>query len=82
MKDTEIAEIYRKLALPVKRDESGKVIPIEFSEKETNFILFEMMHKMREENRKKNGGKAFKRHWNKASKKERKKDGTLKNERS
>jgi len=73
MKDTEIAEIYRKLALPTERDESGKVIPIEFSEKETSFILFEMMHKAREENKKGNGGRAFKRHWNKASKKERKK---------
>ena len=71
MTNTEIKEVHRKLSLPVRRDESGKVMPIEFSEKETNFILFEMMHKMREENRKKNGGKAFKRHWNKASKKER-----------
>ena len=71
MTHTEIKEVHRKLALPVKRDESGKVMPTQFSEKETNFILFEIMHKTREENRKKNGGRAFKRHWNKASKKER-----------
>tara|TARA_R110002020_G_scaffold286087_2_gene501619 strand:+ start:140 stop:388 length:249 start_codon:yes stop_codon:yes gene_type:complete len=71
MKDTEIKEIHRKLALPTKRDDSGKLIPTEFSEKESHFIIFEMMHEMREENRKKNGGRALKRHWNKANKRER-----------
>ena len=71
MTHTEIKEVHRKLALPVKRDDSGKVIPTQFSEKETNFLIFELMEKKRKENRKKNGGRVFKRHWNKASKKER-----------
>lgn len=72
MTNTEIQEIHRKLALPTMRDKSGSVIPTEFSEKELSFIIFDMMHEMREENRKKNGGVVFQKHWNKASKKERK----------
>jgi hypothetical protein len=72
MKDTEIAEIYRKLELPTIRDDSGKIIPTEFSEKELSFIIFDMMHEMREDNRRKSGG-AIEKNWNKMSKKERKK---------
>ena len=72
MTHTEIQEIHRKLALPTKRDESGKLIPTPFSDKELHFIIFELMEEMREENRKKNGGVVFQKHWNKASKKERK----------
>ena len=71
MTHTEIQEIHRKLALPTKKNDSGKLIPAEFSEKESDFIIFEMMHEMREGNRKKSGGRALKRHWNKTSKKER-----------
>jgi len=72
MKDTEIAEIYRKLELPTIRDDSGKIIPTEFSEKELSFIIFDMMHEMREENRRKSGS-AIEKNWNKMSKQERKK---------
>ena len=72
MTNTEIQEIHRKLALPTMRDKSGSVIPTEFSEKELSFIIFDMMHEMREENKKRNRGVVFQKHWNKASKKERK----------
>ena len=71
MTHTEIQEIHRKLELPTIRDESGKIIPTEFSEKELSFIIFEMMHEMREDNRRKSGG-AIQKNWNKMSKKERK----------
>ena len=71
MTHTEIKEIHRKLALPTIRDDSGKLIPTEFSDKESHFIIFEMMHEMREENRRNSGG-AIEKNWNKMSKKERK----------
>tara|TARA_Y100000401_G_scaffold13827_1_gene9436 strand:- start:271 stop:528 length:258 start_codon:yes stop_codon:yes gene_type:complete len=71
MTHTEIQEIHRKLDLPTIRDESGKIIPTEFSEKELSFIIFEMMHEMREENRRKSGS-AIEKNWNKMSKQERK----------
>ena len=70
MTHTEIKEIHRKLALPTIRNESGKIIPTEFSEKELSFIIFEMMHEMREENRRKSGS-VIQKNWNKMSKKER-----------
>jgi|TARA_R100000030_G_scaffold43451_2_gene32806 hypothetical protein len=70
MTHTEIQEIHRKLALPTIRNESGKIIPTEFSEKELSFIIFEMMHEMREENRRKSGS-VIQKNWNKMSKKER-----------
>ena len=72
MTHTEIKEIHRKLALPTIRNESGKIIPTEFSEKELSFIIFDMMHEMREDNRKKSGS-AIQKNWNKMSKQERKK---------
>ena len=71
MTHTEIQEIHRKLELPTMRDASGKILPTEFSEKESHFIIFEMMHEMREENRRNSGG-AIEKNWNKMSKKERK----------
>ena len=71
MTHTEIKEIHRKLALPTIRDDSGKLIPTEFSDKESHFIIFEMMHEMREENRRNSGG-AIEKNWNKMSKNERK----------
>ena len=71
MTHTEIKEIHRKLALPTIRNESGKIIPTKFSEKELSFIIFDMMHEMREENRRKSGS-AIEKNWNKMSKKERK----------
>ena len=71
MTHTEIQEIHRKLALPTIRDESGKIIPTEFSEKELSFIIFDMMHEMREENRRKSGC-VIQKNWNKMSKQERK----------
>ena len=71
MTHTEIKEIHRQLPLPTIRDGSGKIIPTEFSEKELSFIIFEMMHEMREENRRKSGG-AIQKNWNKMSKQERK----------
>ena len=70
MTHTEIQEIHRKLALPTIRNESGKIIPTEFSEKELSFIIFDMMHEMREENRRKSGC-VIQKNWNKMSKKER-----------
>jgi len=72
MTHTEIQEIHRKLALPTIRNESGKIIPTEFSEKELSFIIFDMMHEMREDNRRKSGS-VIQKNWNKMSKKERKK---------
>jgi len=72
MTHTEIKEIHRKLELPTIRNESGKIIPTEFSEKELSFIIFDMMHEMREDNRKKSGS-AIQKNWNKMSKQERKK---------
>ncbi len=71
MTHTEIQEIHRKLALPTIRNESGKIIPTEFSEKELSFIIFDMMHEMREDNRRK-AGSVIQKNWNKMSKKERK----------
>ena len=71
MTHTEIKEIHRKLALPTIRNESGKIIPTKFSEKELSFIIFDMMHEMREENRRKSGS-AIEKNWNKMSKQERK----------
>ena len=71
MTHTEIQEIHRKLEIPTIRNESGKIIPTEFSERESHFIIFEMMHEMREENRRKSGG-AIEKNWNKMSKIERK----------
>ena len=71
MTHTEIKEIHRKLALPTIRNESGKIIPTKFSEKELSFIIFDMMHEMREENRR-NSGSAIQKNWNKMSKQERK----------
>ena len=73
MTHTEIQEIHRKLALPTKRDESGKIIATKFSDRETSFILFEMMHEMREENRKESESRGIAKHWSKMSKEERKK---------
>ena len=70
MTHTEKKEIHRKLALPTIRDGSGKIIPTEFSEKELHFIIFEMMHEMREENRRKSG-RVIQKHWNKMSNEER-----------
>ena len=72
MTHTEIQEVHRKLSLPVKRDNSGKVMPTQFSERETNFMVFQWMHKMREDNRRKLG-RVMQKNWNKMSKKERKK---------
>ena len=71
MTHTEIKEIHRKLALPTIRNESGKIIPTKFSEKELSFIIFDMMHEMREDNRRKSGS-AIEKNWNKMSKQERK----------
>ena len=70
MTNTEIKEVHRKLSLSVKRDDSGKVMPTQFSEKETNFMVFHMMHKMREDNRKRFAGRMIQKNWNKMSKKE------------
>jgi len=71
MTHTEIKEIHRKLALPTIRNESGKIIPTKFSEKELSFIIFDMMHEMREDNRRKSGS-VIQKNWNKMSKQERK----------
>ena len=70
MTHTEIQEVHRKLALSVKRDDSGKVMPTQFSEREKNFMVFHMMHKMREDNRKRFAGRMIQKNWNKMSKKE------------
>ena len=72
MTNTEIKEFHRKLSLSVKRDDSGKVMPTQFSEKETGFMVFHMMHKMREDNRKRFAGRMIQKNWNKMSKKEKK----------
>ena len=64
----EVAEVERKLSLPVERDENGKVLPTKFTDREMNFIVFVKLQKLREENE----GFFVNKHWTKMSKKERK----------
>ena len=66
--DNEVAEVERKLSLPVGRDENGKLVPTKFTDRELNFLVFVRLKKLREGNE----GFFVKKHCTKLSKKERK----------
>ncbi len=66
----EIKSLEKKLSLPTKRDSNGMVMPVSLSEREKDHVVFVMLAKVREENRKKFGG-GIQKHWHKMSKKER-----------
>ena len=67
----QIKQLNKKLALPVKRNANGRVIPTKFTEAELNFLIFVKLAKVREANRKKFGNGVVQKNWNKMSKSER-----------
>ena len=44
--NNEVAEVERKLSLPVGRDENGKLVPTKFTDRELNFLVFVRLQKL------------------------------------
>ena len=70
----EIAELERKINLPVTRSgKRKKVVPTRFTDREIHHIVFVRLAKLREENRKRFKNNTIQKHWTKMSKKQRRK---------
>ena len=65
----QIKQLNKKLALPVKRNANGRVIPTKFTKAELNFLIFVKLAKVREANGNQFG--VVQKNWNKMSKSER-----------
>ena len=72
LSQSEITALKKKLNSPeVRKGLKKQVVPSSLSDRETHYIIYVMLKKQRDKNKKKFGDKTIQKHWNKMSKADR-----------
>ena len=72
LSQSEITALKKKLKAPeVRKGLKKQVVPPSLSDREPHYIIYVMLKKQRDKNKKKFGDKTIQKHWNKMSKADR-----------